>query len=318
MQRPTIPIRRRPAARLAPLLLTLAAGHALAQADPFDPPEPPAQDDPASPSAIDPLRGPSVAGEQREVAANDGMMMAMADESLVRIGYTGRLQRLEVLPEHAALDLLPLTPAERSAVDEAVAGYTARFDALLARNIATINQLQAAAGNPRQSLGPLMTILRQVRQLERDGTLAELIADALPTEPANLAERFESLVAEYNTALRNDIIAEAEGKGERLSPWQARVRARLYNLGIAAKQSFDRQLGGGDDRVQRLLLAVEATPEQSQAIQAILQDYVGERIAAGDFNDPDAQVELFHRIMAELTPAQRGKALRSLASGEGM
>lgn len=309
---------------LASLALTigaaLTAGLAVTSAQPgvFD--EPGAREREVAP---DPLRGPTLSPGAPDAGSDPDMQ---APATLVRFGYTGRLERLEVLPELAALDLLALElpaldlpaldEATRSRVDEAVAGYTARFDALIRRNLATLIELQSLRGSGDRGTITARAgdLLRQVRDLERDGTLASAIAGALPPEAA---ARFEALVNEYDRALEADLRAEAESRGERMSSLQARIQIRLDRLGIAARQSTDRQLGSAGERIQQMLIEIEATPEQTQKIQAILQEAIGEQLASGDYGSRAVRARLFRKIMAELTPRQRQRAIAMLRDGVG-
>lgn len=294
----------------------LAAGLAVVSAQPgiFDDPAPgPTLTEPAP----DPLRGPALSPALAPAGPATGSDPDMlASPTLVRFGYTGRLERLEVLPELAALDLLVLDAATRDRVNEAVAAYTARFDAVIRRNLATLIELQSlrGAGDRAASLARAQPLLQQVNELERSGSLASAIAGALP--PA-VAARFEQLVAAYDRALVEDIMAQAGERSERVSAFEARVQIRLERLGIAARQSADRQLGSAGERIQQMLIEIEATPEQTQKIQAILQESLGEQLAAGDYGSRATRARLFRAIMAELTPQQRTRAIMLLREQNG-
>src|SRR4051812_18762868 len=90
---------------------------------------------PAAPGAgaasSPPLRGPALAERVKA-------------PSLVSYDMQGRLRDLEGTPEHVALKMLELSPAEREGAERVIVARAARVDAFVTQNLLMFGQLDSA------------------------------------------------------------------------------------------------------------------------------------------------------------------------------
>jgi len=122
-----------------------------------------------------------------------------SDESLVRRGFDGQMERTREQPELAALDLLGLSDEERAAVDKVLAKRAALVDGVVQANMETVSQLgQARRAQDREGVREATQALRiALEPVIEQGPLTEVVAAALPSDDR---ERFLSLIAEHHEA----------------------------------------------------------------------------------------------------------------------
>ena len=269
---------------------------------------------------------------------------ATRDLTLVKRDALGRLERLERRPEHAAAELLALTPAEYAPVEKLLVERAAEVSALLKEHYALFEKLQGSrqGGASRQELAPLMREFRPIAQPLISTPLAEQISVLLPERKRT---QFAALVKDYNEAFFAEQAEDRGGKSARSAPGQqgaaadngddkmdemrTPTRPRRAQRGGAASTSggggemqelalllreMARSLGAtvaeNRERSDEMMTAVEATPEQQAKIQQITQDST--RFGQALNRNSEQKAAVRRAVMEVLTPEQRRKWTESL------
>lgn len=296
-------IPRHPARILSPLALAILASAALAYTDP------PASSPPAStpPASTPPARSPSPADAPPALA---GPTIAPAGSvlTLVERRYDGSLVLLETRPEVAAVERMPLAADSRTRVEKVLADRAAVLDAIVARSIPLLTELNSAsqAGDQYETLRLWMSFSERLAPLRAMGRLEEQIAAVL--DPAE-AEAFTSLVAEYRDALVEDARARADDP-RKIRRFTVLAEETRRQIGQEVARSVERQFDDGDRRLEDALAAVEATPEQEARIRALVDDYVGRTILRGERPTKAQETAMGLGILNVLNPEQRLLFLR--------
>jgi Spy/CpxP family protein refolding chaperone len=302
--------------------LVLAAGMAWA--------EPPAAAAPKSDD--DAMRGPSVKETAKAV-------------TLVKRDMSGTLERLDTRPEQAAVGLLGLSAEEKAAPEKVL---TDRFTAvmkLLQEKYELFLKLQGArqSGAKPPEIRPLMREMHEAAQPLLDTPLEDQVEKTLPD--GKRAE-FRRLVDEYKQVMAAEEPGgmgagngagggKGRGKGEgggKAEPKPDAAPASSAPATQAGKASAEgpipprvemnlllREMGRAlnamvterKERLQSLLKAVDATPEQEGKIQAIVRAQADENKKAGagiKERTAEERLAVWEQIMAVLTPEQRVKA----------
>lgn len=264
----------------------------------------------ASDSPPPPLAGPKLTTSE------------VRPQSLVERDFDGKVKRLEISPEEAAVPLLELTPAERALADAAIASRAADLDTLVTNHLLDIIRLGGQLQSPRP--GEKALALREAYQLSgpilAKGRLIDRISASLPEAKR---ARYVALVDEYKKAIGDQEISLAQqGKsddpefaaevakepknliGHRI---RARIKLELESFGKEIQRSAERIIAEKQNQGNDFLSKLQLTPEQESSIQAIYADLAGKY----GLKEPPKQVQavLFVRVLQVLTPEQRKQAL---------
>jgi hypothetical protein len=206
-----------------------------------------------------PLAGPSVAESPGAT-------------SLVHVGYDGAIERPDVPVEEAALELLDLDEATRARVEDILAARAAILDKAVIENIDLLVQLRSAksAGDKAQEVSLLGRFARELAPLRARGTLREEIGAAL--DETNLAT-FEALIDEYDEAIVAEARESAKQRGETFQVRRFARAERLKDLGREIRRSYERQIGSRREDFERLLAALDLTPEHEAKVRQIVTDF---------------------------------------------
>ncbi len=248
---------------------------------------------PAPAAADNPLAGPRVGGDS-------------GSRTLVEHAYDGKVRRLEVPPEEAALERLGLDEPTRQAVGRILAERAAIVDRVVIENVPMLLEYRTAAeaGDRAESVRVLGEFLGKLDPLTKRGTLLDELAGVLSVGPRH---EFEALVGEYREALREEARREAVERGERFRPRAYGVRENLLTLGQEIRRSYERQVTGRIAEFDKVLAELALEPEREARVRALVTEF-GQRTR---LNPTEAQRrELFAAILKELTPEQAGRLLR--------
>lgn len=241
-----------------------------------------------------PLGGPKVQPRQ-------------APASLVERDMSGRLRRLEVPPEEAALDLLNLDAGTRAKADEIIAARNQILDQIVVDNLDLVVKFANArqAGDRAEQIALLQELSAKLQPLNARGTLSAELRSVLPREKAR---QLESLVSEYRRAAAEDWMAEAQARGERMSRLQANVRENLATLGLQIRRAYERTIASKAEDFEALLAQLNLRPEQESKIRTYVADFIQ---ATRGKPTPEQRQALFVRIMGVLDPDQQRALVRS-------
>jgi hypothetical protein len=245
--------------------------------------------DPAAPAEVaNPLAGPEVSPAGADGAAN---------KSLVERDFEGKVKKLEERPEEAALRLLTLSAREKAATDAVLAERSAMLDKLVRENINLLVRAQTAreGGSQDERKAIYAEFREKLAPLTANGTFEEQIARGLTPENA---ERFRAITREYWQAVMQEP-GDMEGQGR---GGGARVRLGLETMGQEIKRAYERVIGEGTEKIERLVAELQLTPEQQGKIREISIKFAQEskQKATGL-----QKAKLFLQIRRELTPEQR-------------
>lgn len=249
----------------------------------------------AEPATTPPLSGPSVPEE--------------AESRRIERDFEGNMKPLEVRPEVAALNELSLSESERAKVDEILAHRNATTTRLIRENIDLLLRAQSVReGNDPEARRALLEDFREAfKDLSTNGPLAEQLAGAMTAENA---EKFNEINRQY---WRELVTQNSKDGPDRPRGKAAVTRAALKLLAQEIKQSYERTIAEGKERLDQVIARLELTPEQDAKVRAIVTEF-GQQTK---LNPTGTQrIALFTRIAQVLTPEQRQKAFDLVRGGE--
>lgn len=270
-------------ARTIPAALTLLlALPAFAQDKPKDPP-------PAAPAAEpgkdDVLSGPKV-------------KETVAEKSLVKRNFQGRVQRLEANPAEAAIELLSLDATTAAKVKKVVDERTRILDRIVRENLELLLKIQNT-GDRRGKLALLRESREKFKELETRGRLQEEVAKVLPEDQA---KRYEELIKGYWETLLADAEQEA-GAGKEKTP-KAEIAARevLLAFGVEIRRSYERQIASKTKELEEFLGKLGLSAEKEAKIRNYFVEFA-ER-TKGRANEQQRR-DLFQKVFKELDRDQQ-------------
>lgn len=270
-------------AGLVLLLVSAAGASALAQAD-----------SPAAPSPlIGPLTGPSVDATK-------------AKRSLVERDYEGKVRRLEIPAEEAAIGLLGLSEMDRAKADEVIRERAATLDKVVIENVDLLLEMQTAraSGDMAKVRDVIQRFTAKLEGLRSRGKPVDEIASALPE--AN-REEYRRLVKEYHRAVYDELAQEAKSRGERWRPREIIARQVAQAVGAEVKRSYERQIGSRTQEFEQVLARLDLSPEQEAEIRRMVNQWAQEVKLNPT---PTQRREIVEKVLSKLTPTQRRAALR--------
>ena len=284
------------------------------------------------PSDADAMRGPRVGEKQ-------------GPPTLVHRDASGKLERLEVRPEEAAVDLLKLTPEDRKPLDDVFAARLVEVGKALQEHYELFIKLQTArqGGAKPDEIRPLMREFRPLVVGLVEPALVDRVAKALPEPRRN---EYRGFVDEYKRALAaSEPIGErgggagagtgggggrgrgvegrekADNDGGEMKPAEgvaAPIPARIeMNLLL---REFARSLKGiVDERKEHMdhfLKSIDASPKQEAKIRSITRAAAEANKKAGGNGGigeatQEEKIATFRKILEVLTPEQRKKAMQA-------
>lgn len=250
-----------------------------------------------------PLAGPPV--ERRQVAP-----------SIVERTFEGSLKRPEVRPEEAAVRKLDLSPDELARVEDVLAERSAMLDTVVRGNIELLVRMNSAriAGD-QPAVNESTRMLREaLRPLAASGRLSERLTAAMTPEHA---EQFRWMVRDYLRALAREG-SRSRPSGDPMDsqdePSRGAVARVMVELLVQeVRRSYDRIAAEAQERLDALVERLELTPEQQSAVGELAREF-GEKTKLNP--TPAQRAELFSRVVALLTPAQRARAIELALRGK--
>jgi hypothetical protein len=265
----------------------------------------------------------------------------------VRRDASGKLERLEVRPEQAAVDLLKLSPEERKPVDAVFAARLVEVNKALQEHYDLFIKLQTArqGGAKADEVRPLMREFRPAV-----GALIEpaLVERAAGTIPETRRAEYRGYVDEYKRAfVASEPMGErgggagagtgggggrgrgverrekGESEGDEMKPAVAAKDAgpmpARVELNLLMREMARSLKGIVDERKEHMdhfLKAIEATPEQEAKIRTITREAAEANKKSGGNGGigeatQEEKIATFRKILDVLTPEQRKKAIEA-------
>lgn len=241
------------------------------------------------------LKGPSVA-EQR------------APSSLIEKDFAGKIRRLEVTPEEAAVERLTLSTEAREKVATVLHARWAIIDKAVKENVESLLRFDAArrTGDRREMVALLRKFAQELKPLRDRGTLREEIRGVLPEDQR---ADFDWMCDEYTEALIAEAQQEAQSKGEPSGDTQARIREGLLVIGQELKRSYDRLVTGGQRELEEAIKLLDLTPEQEGEVRRLVSQFAADTKLNPT---PEQRRKLLVDVYAVLDASQRAR-IRDLA-----
>jgi DNA-directed RNA polymerase subunit F len=311
-------------------LLGLSAAAAQAQStDPMAPQPSKA----AGPKRAENPAGPK--GADDDALAGPRVDKPSAAKTIVERNFDGALVRLDQRPEEAAAALLTLSPEEKKAVSDLFGQRSKKVSQLLYDHYDTFLQLQAARQSGVMRQGKVdpkerEELAEKMREIGRAAAQAGLIRPPLVEQvaavlPDDQAGELRRMVSEYMVALdqqnRREMGIDMQGAFSRPgapTPDQAERRGadQRMELNLLLREvarTFGAEVQERKERLDALVKAVDATPEQEAKITKILRE-TGEK-NRGKKLSPEDRADVFRQILDVLTPEQRQLARERLRPG---
>lgn len=235
-----------------------------------------AQDDPM-------LRGPEVPDEVMH--------------TIVRHDAMGRFVRVEGRPEEAALGQLQLDPVRRDQARQVILDRAAALSRLLIERIDLVKDATDAALNRDNARA--QALARSLYDIFEPGhEHAPLLAPLEKVLSAEEHARLGRMVDEYWSAW----IAWEQRNSRQKDDQAVRQRLAFGLFQEEVRQAYERTLRPWRDRIDRIYTAVDATPEQKQAIRDAVIDFIR---ASGLRPSAEQRQDLARRIYEALDEDRR-------------
>ena len=270
-----------------------------------------------------------------------------AGPTLVRVGYDGRLEKLELPPEEAALELLELEPALQASVDAYLGERSAAWDAWVTANytdiVADRPAIQGGGDEGRRARQQRARLLLQDSPIATMGPLGEGLKAILP---ADVHAEVVALTTAYQQALAQDRASNPAGAlpgmqerpanrggAERARPGRAgggermaRVRALTDEATIELRRALERTIGQASDEFEDLIRSAGLSPEGEALVRVRLAEargaanaegrgVEGESADGGEQSRPMTGV--FREVMRDLSDEDRRGLMRALQERRG-
>ncbi len=244
------------------------------------------------------LRGPKV-----EAAVKRG--------SLVERDFDGRLRRLEISPEEAAVPLLRLDEVTRAKVDKTIAERSLLLDLFVRDNLDLLLRFSTAnASGNKQDQGMLLReAFEKAEPIRQHGRLLETVGAVLSTdqkkELTHLVQEYrEAQIAEQETADRG----ADEKRGKKPDRVGAMFKIGLEQFGQDVKRAYERVISEGQGKLNEFVQQLNLNEQQEANVRKLTLEFAQAHIKT-PATSKDKTV-LFLAISAELEPEQRGKLLK--------
>lgn len=251
-----------------------------------------------APDDGDVLRGPSV--------------VEQAGATLVRYGYDGKLERLDMPPAEAALELIALGVETSERIDEILGARAAMIDEVVREQFDVLLEAYAAstAGDQAKQSYLFQELMMRLAPIRRAGPLRDQIAEALPPEERS---QYLRVLDEYWDAVIADGLRTKEAMGEKAKPIGIVTEEGVRLIFKEIERSIERQIGSDVEEFEELLRVLELRPEQEVRVRGLVRMF-GEKYGLNATQDQ--KTELFWEIFDELDQAQRVRAVGKLFGGD--
>ncbi len=286
-------------------VLAMVCGGAMGQTAPAEPVKTePVKSQPGKAAPADVLAGPKVGETQTQ-------------RSLVKRNFQGRVQRLEMSPDEAAIDLLTLDAATKAKVDKILTERATILDRVVIGNLDLLGELQQTSDR-RAKLKLLGDFREKLKVLEARGTLRDEVEKALPKERA---AQYRDQIEGYWKVVIDDAMQEAtnsskndkSGKAAEPSRAQITLRETLLAFGQEIRRSYERQIAGKTRQLEEFLSKLGLSEEKAAKVCEMYRAFF-EKYRNG--STEGQRRELFQRVFKELDKAQQKAALAEILGRE--
>ncbi len=256
------------------------------------------------------LGEPSEGGDG-DLLRGPGVEASAPGRTLVERDAAGKVKRLEVTPEEAAVDLLKtsLDEAARGRVESILAERAARWDAFTRENYREIVEVANGGKGPEKVTAAVGLLARAPGLRDLDGLRARL-SEAMPPEQA---EAFRGLVDEYRKAVGEEIRGEAAASG--VGARRLLAEEAFGSFGREIRRSFEREAAMGKTRLEAGMKALNLSPDDEAKVRNILIEHAQRAKFDGGGEGAGSKVWLYMDLRRVLS-AEQMRTLQRVA-GDG-
>lgn len=241
-----------------------------------------------APPAETPLAGPRVETPAAESA-----------RTLVRRGFRGEVEVLDVEADVAAIDLLDLTDEQRALFDRLRLERSAAFSKAIRENFDLVTQFGSidAKNQPAEFADLLRRTGEALRDYRARGTMMREMGPHL-----TFAQRREArgLVAEYIRARAESIRRETGGD---VNAAELFIRIKVETLGKMAESAIRSAVAMGAAVFEDIASRLQLTPEQKQRVERIFEPIAVQELQGREVA-PLVKLRAFFEISQVLTKEQ--------------
>ncbi len=270
---------------LTPLLLVTAPAWAQVAPDSAQPPA-------STPGA---LSGPTIDASSK------------ASMTLVERNFDGKLRRLEISAEEAALERLTLSDEEKQLTAKIVSERGAILDGVVGKNTDLLIRLQGLReSRTPDGVAALRQMAAKLEPLRKRGRLRDEIASVLEIENQ---KQFVTMVDEYHAAIIADTLAELRKDNPDATIAEATGRERLLGRGHEIRRSYERTLAEKTGKLEEIITLLKLDEAQEAKVRALALEFGQQSMG----RPTQAQItRLVGDISRELNTEQRAALLREL------
>jgi hypothetical protein len=254
----------------------------------------------APPAATEPVKDDVLSGPK--------VKETKSERSLVKRNFQGRVQRLEIPPAEAAIELLGLDAATAAKVKEVVDDRAKAMDKVVRENLDLLLKFQNT-GDRRGRLQLLRESKEKFAEVDAKGRLEDRVAKVLPKDQA---ERYQELIRGYWDTLLADAEQEAAGAKDRPGKVEILAREVLLAFGAEVKRSYERQLGSKVKDLEELLGKLGLSAEKEAKVRTYFVQYAEQTKGRPTENQ---RRDLFFKVMRELDRDQQKALLEQVLGG---
>lgn len=236
--------------------------------------------------------------------------------SLVQKGPDGKVVRLDVLTEQAALEAMTFDAPTRTRIEAGIAEYRADMDRRVIENTGLVVELirQRDTIENYATLEELQRMTQGIGVL-RPGSLLERLQRSGAINPRQ-KRRAEQVVQEYTRAVTAEVNAEAgEGDFEKIVALGGR---RIFmEMSAEAVRSLDRQLAKIEPNMETIVSGLSLTPAQKRQADMLLGP-AGRQDLPEDRRLIIRRTNLRALFVEVLDDAQRSSLLKAVAPDLGV
>lgn len=222
-------------------------------------------------------------------------------KTIIERDADGKLKRIEITPEEAAIQIMDLDPAERERVNKILAERAAILDEIVMKNFNLLGKLHAAvqSGDQEAMSKAYAGFTPKLERLSDRGRLEDEIKPELRMDHA---PEFQRLVAEYRQALLQDRIREVKAQGKEPAPQAIVNREMLIATGEQIRRAYNRTVGTKVAEFDSALSKLALKPEQETKIRGLAADFARKYTGKAT---PEQKRELVMQMLTEMETDQR-------------
>ncbi len=230
-----------------------------------------------------------------------------APMTLVARDFDGKLRRLEISAEEAALERLTLSDEEKSLTAEILRERGAILDGVVGKNTDLLIRLQGLReSRTPDGVAALRQMAAKLEPLRKRGRLRDEIASVLEIENQ---KRFVTMVDEYHAAIIADTLAELRKDNPDATIAEATGRERLLGLGHEIRRSYERTLAEKTGKLEEIITLLKLDEAQEAKVRALALEFGQQSMG----RPTQAQtMRLIGDISRELNTEQRATFVREL------